>query len=238
MAADSQERRGEGRTGRSRDETPAAEMSGGRTGAESLARSGSLVRGSCPSANVPSTDWLPMTTTSRTSAIRETASENVCELFAGHAARPWRFARMRARSRWVSTPANGEFCRSSHPLSDRDVIASSSSSTGPSRSRAHSPNQRAATPRGCAAVRRRRFVRARRRVRSGSVTSRLATGWWSQRLRTWSLVSLPAVFSPSLSLRTSTRRTRRCVPTDEYPNRTLSQMSTTCCRDDPRIEAA
>ena len=110
---------------------------------------------------------------------------------------------MRARSRWVSTPANGEFCRSSHPLSDRDVIASSSSSTGPSRSRAHSPNQRAATPRGCAALRRRRFTRARRRVRSGSVTSRLATGWWSQRLRTWSLVSLPAVFSPSLSLRTS-----------------------------------
>ena len=101
---------------------------------------------------------------------------------------------MRARSRWVSTPANGEFCRSSHPLSDRDVMASSSSSTGPSRSRAHSPSQRAATPRGCAALRRRRFARARRRVRSGSVTSRLATGWWSQRLRIWSLVSLPAVF--------------------------------------------
>ena len=76
---------------------------------------------------------------------------------------------MRPRSRWVSTPANGEFCRSSHPLFDRDVMASSSSSTGPSRSRAHSPSQRAATPRGCAALRRRRFARARRRVRSGSV---------------------------------------------------------------------
>jgi len=59
---------------------------------------------------------------------------------------------MRARSRWVSTPANGEFCRSSHPLSD---AMSSPRAAHRQDHRGVAPthlNQRAATPRGCAAV--------------------------------------------------------------------------------------
>ena len=102
---------------------------------------------------------------------------------------------MRPRSRWVSTPANGEFCRSSHPLSDRDVMASSSSSTGPSRSRGHLPSQRAATPE----VRRRETTE----VHPSTAQGPLWIGYepprhrlMEPRLRTWSLVSSPTVFLP------------------------------------------
>jgi len=157
----------------------------------------------------------------------------VCELFAGHAA-GLEVRKMRARSRWVSTPANGSSAAARHPLSDpmswlEQLIDGTIEESRPLTA------QRAAMPRGCAAMRRRRFTRADAGSALDRFTSRLATGWWSQRLRPLVLVSLPAVFSPSLSLRRRNETdSAGAFPTDEYPRARLSQrVRRTCCPDDP-----
>jgi hypothetical protein len=74
--------------------------------------------------------------------------EDVRELLASHSACLRKLESARSRSRSVKTPANGEFCRSSQALSEREVSASSTSSTGASSSRSHSCSHRAATPLG------------------------------------------------------------------------------------------